>query len=127
METNENSASDPKQATKQEHELFVRLLIQHEPMTRTPLMFSDDLWNILADESQDFNKTEHLHNHLEKCLNHLDPKTRQLVMQCHARKVSMREIATFSGKSESAFYKWIQRIRIKLMHCVNQFQAEEAS
>ncbi len=102
-------------------------LKRRRQLARTPLIFSDELWNILADESQDYDKTEHLHNHLEKCLKRLDPKTRQLVVQCHAREVSMKEIAAFSGKSESAFYKWIQRIRIKLMDCVNQFQAEEAS
>jgi len=102
-------------------------LKRRRQLARTPLIFSDELWNILADESQDYDKTEHLHNHLEKCLKRLDPKTRQLVVQCHAREVSIKEIAAFSHKSESAFYKWIQRIRIKLMDCVNQFQVEEAS
>lgn len=93
---------------------------------REPLIFSDEVWNLLAADAEKVGVSDQLHTSLEKCLNQLAPKFKTQILQAHSKGVRTREIAADSGKSEQAFYKWIQRIRIKLMDCVQQTLAQQS-
>jgi RNA polymerase sigma-70 factor (ECF subfamily) len=92
---------------------------------RTPLVFADDVWDLLADEAVDNDAPQIHRRHLEACLGKLQPEKRNALLKAHAPGVVMREVAMQSGKSEQAFYKAIQRSRALLLDCVSKSLAAE--
>ncbi|MDP6558212.1 MAG: sigma-70 family RNA polymerase sigma factor [Pirellulaceae bacterium] len=92
---------------------------------RSPLVFTDDLWNLLADEASEENVQQIRHQHLEECLEKLAPGKREVLLKVHSPGVVMREVALESGKGEQAFYKAIQRLRAALLDCVSKAMAAE--
>lgn len=94
-------------------------------IARTPLVFADDVWELLADEAVD-DETQQTHRrHLEACLGKLQPDKRAVLLRAHSPGIAMREVAVQSGKSEQAFYKAIQRLRTALLDCVSKTIAME--
>lgn len=94
-------------------------------IARTPLVFADDVWALLADEAVDDESQQTDRRHLEACLGKLPPEKRAVLLQVHAPGVVMRDVAVQSGKSEQAFYKAIQRLRAALLDCVSKSIAME--
>lgn len=93
-------------------------------LARSPLVFSDDLCNLLAEEAE----TEPHYvrrDRLEDCLQAMDLRNRELLMKIYSSGVSMRELAKQSGRSEQAFYKVVQRLRSRLYRCISQAMAKE--
>jgi RNA polymerase sigma-70 factor (ECF subfamily) len=88
-------------------------------MTRSPLVFSDDVWDLLVEEAIEDDGPHFHRRHLETCLEKLDPGIRDLLLRVHTPGVVMREVAAQSGKSEQAFYKAIQRLRARLLDCIS--------
>jgi RNA polymerase sigma-70 factor (ECF subfamily) len=94
-------------------------------VARSPLVFADDVWELLAQEA-DGEGTQQMHRrHLEGCLGKLKAGQRQLLLHVHSSGVVMREAALQSGKSEQAFYKVIQRLRAVVLSCVTKALAAE--
>ena len=99
-------------------------------IARTALVFSEDVWELLADEahrtaSTDTNRSQLHQRHLEDCLQKLDAAQRELMLKVHAPGVVIRDLALHSGKSEQAFYKLIQRLRVVLLKCVSSAMQRE--
>ncbi len=55
----------------------------------------------------------------------LELTKRNLLLKVHTSGVVIREVAQQSGKSEEAFYKVIQRLRVILRDCVLKSIAAE--
>ena len=126
---------------------FVRLLVEHEPrvrsflrgllpyealkhrrrVARSPLVFADDVWDMLAEESGREDVQQIGRRHLEPCLGKLKPGQRELLLNVHTPGVVMREVALQSGKGEQAFYKVIQRLRAVVLDCVMKAVAAESA
>lgn len=87
-------------------------------IARTPLVFAEDVWTLLADEATD-EAFEFRQQHLETCLEKLPPQQREVLLKAYSPGVVMRELASHSGKTEQAFYKTIQRLRAVLLKCVS--------
>jgi len=94
-------------------------------VARSPLVFSDDVWELIAEESFDKEANDALHRALEMCLQKLPPPQRELILQAHVPGVRLYELAQVSGRSEQAFYKTIQRVRAALLDCIKQTVAKE--
>jgi len=94
-------------------------------VARSPLVFADDGWDLLAEESSREDVQQVHRRHLEPCLAELKPGQRDLLMKAHTSGVVMRELAVKSGKSEQAFYKVIQRLRAVVLDCVTKAIAAE--
>ncbi|MEP6671950.1 MAG: sigma-70 family RNA polymerase sigma factor [Chthoniobacter sp.] len=95
-------------------------------MARSPLVFSDDVWDLLASESSAEADPAHRRREaLEKCLGKLPGAQRELVLQAHTPGARLKEIARQSGSSEQAFYKTIQRLRAALLECISRTLAQE--
>ncbi len=92
---------------------------------RSPLIFADDVWDLIAEEASKEETQQDYREHLEVCLKKLAPAKRDLLLKVHAPGVVMREVASKSGKSEQAFYKVIQRLRAILFDCVSKAIAKE--
>ncbi len=94
-------------------------------LARSPLVFSEDVWGLLAAEAAEDERGLMRREHLEKCLEKLDAASRELLMKVYSPGVVMREVAKQSGKGEQAFYKVIQRLRSALLKCVSKALALE--
>lgn len=94
-------------------------------LARSPLVFNDTVWSLLADEAVDDQSARDLKKHLEQCLATLDPDKRELMLKVHSPGVVIREVAQKSGKTEAAFYKIVQRMRVVLLKCISSSIAAE--
>ena len=100
-------------------------LAHRRRIRRTPLVFSEDVWELLADESVEGESSQTYRRHLESCLAKLHPEKRDVLLRVHSPGVVIREVAKQSGKSEQALYKAIQRLRSTLIDCVSRSMAAE--
>ena len=87
-------------------------------VARSPLVFSDEVWDLLAEEASGEELQQIRRQHLEICLEKLGSPKRDLLLHVHTHGVVMRKAASESGKSEQAFYKVIQRLRSVVLDCV---------
>jgi RNA polymerase sigma-70 factor (ECF subfamily) len=94
-------------------------------VARSPLVFADDVWDLLAEEASGEEVQKIRRQHLEGCLGKLNRSKRELLLNVHSSGVVMREVALQSGKSEQAFYKVIQRLRAVVLACVTKALAAE--
>ena len=95
-------------------------------IAKTPLVFADDVWEMLAsDEADDTEAT--FQPYLQSCLEKLGTEQRALVLHVHTPGVVIREVALASGRSEEALYKAIQRLRTTLLDCVTRSIAREGA
>ena len=96
-------------------------------VARSPLVFVDEVWDLLAEEVSGEEVQQIRRQHLEVCLGKLEPAKRELLLNVHSPGVVMREVAVQSGKSEQAFYKVIQRLRAVVHDCVLKEVATEGA
>ena len=95
-------------------------------MARSPLIFSDDVWELLAGEDgRDVEATTIRREALEACLGKLPSAQRELILQAHAPGVRLNNLAAQTGRSEQAFYKTMQRLRAVLLDCITRTVARE--
>ena len=95
-------------------------------LAKSPLVFADDVWELLADEGVE-RTDKPFQQHLDTCLGKLHSEQRKLILRIHTPGVVIRELAEQSGKSEQAFYKVVQRLREKLLDCVTKSIAREGT
>jgi RNA polymerase sigma-70 factor (ECF subfamily) len=94
--------------------------------TRAKYFFSDETIEQLAkDESFSLERDRAMAAALEKCLQKLSAKNRELVEQRYLSKGSLQEFAEQSGRTSNALYKMLQRIRESLHQCITQRLARE--
>ncbi len=96
-------------------------------VARSPLVFTDEVWELLAEEASGEEAQQIRRRHLEVCLEKLESSKRDLLLQVHTHGVVMRKVAEESGKSEQAFYKVIQRLRAVVLDCVLKEIATEGA
>lgn len=96
-------------------------------MVRSPLVFADDVWELIEREVESVEDASTQLSHLESCLSKLDPKHRELLLAAHTPGRTIRQIAAESGRSEQALYKAVQRWRHSLLNCLSRAIALEGS
>jgi RNA polymerase sigma-70 factor (ECF subfamily) len=90
--------------------------------------FGDDALRILAEEAEQEAATLDAERQaLEQCLSRLPESQRALVEAAYAPGSRMDALANQSGRSVTALYKTLHRIRIALMACTEQALAQEAA
>jgi RNA polymerase sigma-70 factor (ECF subfamily) len=95
-------------------------------IARSPLVFSDDVWELLAAEMESEADSGFLRRDaLDRCLEKLPPNQRKLVLRAYAPGAHFKEIAQQTGSSEQAFYKTMQRLRAALLECISRTIAQE--
>ena len=96
-------------------------------VARSPLVFVDEVWDLLAEEASGEEAQQIRRQQLEICLEKLEPAKRKLLLHVHTHGVVMRKIAEESGKSEEAFYKVVQRLRAVVLGCIKKEMATEGA
>jgi RNA polymerase sigma-70 factor, ECF subfamily len=83
--------------------------------------FGDELINLLADENLE--KEDYFQNEkkaLQSCLNKLNQKQRQLTLSAYSGESSIKEVAEKYGRTATALYKALNRIRTNLFQCIKK-------
>lgn len=94
-------------------------------MARSPLVFDDEVWELLADEFQTSEELDPRHQALERCLQQLGDAQRELLLKAHTPGIRLNEVARASGRSEQALYKTVQRLRAALLQCIESQTSKE--
>ncbi len=82
-------------------------------------IFSEELLEILADET--FANNDQLikeRKALKNCLNKIDDKQKQLTLSAYSGEKSIKEVAESFGRTATALYKALKRIRLNLLKCI---------
>jgi RNA polymerase sigma-70 factor (ECF subfamily) len=88
---------------------------------RSPLVFSDELLELLAAESEaDTDQLDAESRALHECLEQLEPAQRELLERAYQTGARFNEVAAQAGRSATGFYKVIQRLRAALLECVQR-------
>jgi RNA polymerase sigma-70 factor (ECF subfamily) len=96
-------------------------LKQRRTRARSPLVFSDEVLDLLADEAAE--ETDHLEGErraLAFCLDQLPAAQRELLERSYHPGARLHEIAAQAGRTAAAFYKVIQRLRAALLDCAQR-------
>ncbi len=95
-------------------------------MARDRHVFDADLVELLAEEGADeVEPLDRQRKALEGCLRQLPNNQRRLVMAAYAPGRTIKETAAATGKSATAFYKTLNRIRTALLECVHRSLKQE--
>lgn len=96
-------------------------------MARDRHVFTDDLMHLLADaadEQDEANASDAYRAALEECLGALPQASRELISAAYRGDRTLGEVAGDFGKSATAFYKTLDRIRQNLQACVERRMAQ---
>lgn len=95
--------------------------------SRERLVFSSEVIDLVAnDAAAEADTLERERVVLERCLAKLDDTSREFLELCFQPGVKMHEIARRSGRGVEGFYKLIQRLRGRLIKCIQLEMKNEA-
>ena len=88
-------------------------------------VFSDELIEILAEETElHRDKLESETKALQSCLQKLPEKQRKLTLTAYSGDKNIKEVAELFGRTATAMYKALNRIRTNLLKCIKTEIAE---
>ena len=114
-------------------EAWLRVIARYEALkfrrskARDRHNFHGDLMELLAgvaSEQEERSRVEDYRKALQGCLSNLPDKSRGLVSAAYDGDQTIKEVAESVGKSATAVYKALNRIRCQLADCVEQRVAE---
>jgi len=86
---------------------------------RESLLFSDVVVDALSAETERAGDTLERERHaLDRCLAKLGQKERDLLLLAYRPGARLKDIATQAGKSVPGYYKSVQRLRARLLACI---------
>ena len=101
-------------------------LKQRRARSQERLMFSEAVIDLIANEAAA--ETDTLAREraaLERCIAQLGSPARELLEMAYQPGVKMHEVAVRSGKGVEAFCKTLQRLRARLLECVERQLKQE--
>jgi RNA polymerase sigma-70 factor (ECF subfamily) len=101
-------------------------LKQRRTRSRERLVFSDAVIDLVACEAAaESDALARERAALERCLGVLGDPARELLETAYQPGVKLHEVAARSGRSVESFYKTLQRLRARLLVCVQRDLTEE--
>ena len=89
-------------------------------------VFDADIIELLADEgAEEVESLSAQRKALDRCLQQLPDNQRRLVMAAYAPGRTIKETAAHIGKSATALYKTLNRVRAVLLECVERTARKE--
>lgn len=94
--------------------------------SRDRLVLADDVMMLVADESAGIeNQLSIQRDALENCLEKLPAEQQALMIEAYMPDVCMKDVAERSGRTLTAFYQWLHRIRLQLRNCMHRMLQPE--
>lgn len=98
-----------------------QVLIFRRKHARDLLVFRDSVCELLAEDAgQEISNTEKRLQQLQRCVEQLPAKSRQLVMAAYEPGSSIDQLAAEMGKKANTIYQQLWRIRRALETCVDE-------
>lgn len=95
---------------------------------RDPHFFCEELLLLLADEgAAEASRRERERRALDTCIERLQPRQRELIRRCYGSENTIKAVAASLGRSATSLYKFLERIRLMLLDCIERVLAEEAT
>src|SRR5688500_7140936 len=89
-------------------------------------LFGEELIALLADEgAAEAERRQRERRAVERCIQQLPQRQRELIERCYSGGASIKEVATSLGRSATALYKALDRIRLALLKCIERSLAQE--
>lgn len=86
---------------------------------RDQLVFSDAVVELMAKEAiEDPDTLERQRHALDRCLAKLDAAQRELLLLAYQPGARLHEVAALAGRSVQGYYKSVQRLRARLLDCI---------
>ena len=86
---------------------------------RDRLMLSGTMIEVLATEAlSDESRLARQRDCLKQCLDALDPKHRNLLLEAYQPATAIQDVALKSGRTVGGFYQWLHRLKRQLLECV---------
>lgn len=86
---------------------------------RDQLVFSDAVADLMAEEAAPESETlERQRRALDRCLAKLDEPQRELLLLSYQPGARLHEVAARAGRSVQGHYKSVQRLRARLLECI---------
>ncbi|MEM1296699.1 MAG: sigma factor-like helix-turn-helix DNA-binding protein [Verrucomicrobiota bacterium] len=92
-------------------------------MARDRHVFREDVMELLTESVEEQNSivsNEKYREALAQCLGRLPSKSKELISAAYQDDQTIRELAVQIGKSDTALYKALDRIRKKLHDCIHR-------
>ena len=95
---------------------------------RDPHLFGEELLGLLADEgAAEASRRERERRALDRCIERLQPRQRELIRRCYGGGATIKQVAASLGRSATSLYKFLDRVRLLLLDCIEHVLAEEAT
>ncbi|MEM1223537.1 MAG: sigma-70 family RNA polymerase sigma factor [Verrucomicrobiota bacterium] len=101
----------------------IQLLSWRRDKARDRHIFTEEVWEMLADESSSHHEKEHqakMHQTLAHCLERLPKDKRHLLERAYGGDTRIDNIAEEEGRTPMSVYKVLHRLRMKLLECIQQ-------
>lgn len=102
------------------------VMAYRKTMQRSKLFLDNELVKIMADElAESADMSDSRLRFLERCLQRLDPKQRELILARYDRGEAVRDIATRLSRPENAVAALFYRLRKMLADCIQSTSSKE--
>lgn len=100
---------------------YFQVLTWRKRRARNRLVFDEETVNLIAERHEQLAPMVEARSHaLRDCFAELSDRNRDLLTKCYAPGVRVQEVSRSIGKTSSAVYKALRRIRASLRRCIER-------
>ena len=105
---------------------YYEVLTRRKRSKRSKLIFSEQLLDTLSKETEEIGPiVETRQRLLAKCVDQLAEHSRELLARCYCDGAQIKDVAKSLGRTATAVYQSLHRIRISLRNCIERQLSEE--
>lgn len=109
------------------HVAYLTAMNYRRKQHREKVFFSNEFLDLVASQrAEKADLLDHRRAALEGCLEKLPPRDRDLLRQRYTGQQTIRSLAADAGQTSKSYYRWLDRIRQRLLDCIRQVTAEQA-
>ena len=107
---------------------YYEVLTRRKRSKRSKLIFSEQLLEKLSSEAEELGSVADIRQRLlMKCVDELSDRSRELLASCYCDGARIKEVASNMGRTATAVYQSLHRIRLALRNCIEERLIEEQS
>lgn len=99
---------------------YFQVLRFRKERSRDRLVFSDELIELLAEETPVKGQGDVMRNSLNQCLAQLTPRSREVLLSRYSKQTNIAELAGKSRQSVHSLYRILEKSRAQVVSCVKR-------
>lgn len=105
---------------------YYEVLTRRKRTKRSKLIFSEQLLEKLSSEAEELSQVADIRQRLlSTCVDELAERSQDLLARCYCDGAQIKDVASSLGRSATAVYQSLHRIRIALRNCIEERLIEE--